>query len=184
MKLLKSLHFVALFFLSFKYLGPVNTEDGRSHSDVKTRIAMAKDAFNKRKELVTKGLSMKLKKRMVKVLVWPVVLYGCETLTLLQDEINRLQELEMWLWRGLEKIRWSDGISNDDVLTTVNEERCLIKIITRRKKNWIGHVLREDGLLRDVLDEIMVGKKRTSKPREGMRDDLEQAINNLKIRKR
>ena len=56
---------------------------------------MAKDAFNKRKELVTKGLSMKLKKRMVKVLVWPVVLYGCETWTLLQDEINRLQALDM-----------------------------------------------------------------------------------------
>ncbi len=90
----------------------------------------------------------------------------------------------MWLWRELEKIRWSDGISNYDVLTMVNEERCLIEIIARRKKNWIGHVLREDGLLRDVLDGIMVGEKRTSKPREGMIGDLEQAINNLKIRKR
>ena len=42
---------------SFKYLGSVITKDGRSHSDVKVRIAMAKDAFNKRKELLTKGLS-------------------------------------------------------------------------------------------------------------------------------
>ena len=65
---------------------------------------MAKEAFNKRKELSTKELSIRLKRRMVKVLVWPVVLYGCETLTLLQDEINRLQALEVWLWRGLEKI--------------------------------------------------------------------------------
>ena len=59
-------------------------EDGRSHSDVKVWIAMAKVAFNKRKELLTKGLSMTLKKRMVKVLVWPVVLCGYETWTLLQ----------------------------------------------------------------------------------------------------
>ena len=51
---------------SFKYLGSVMTEDGRSHSDVKVRIAMAKDAFNKRKELLIKGLSMTLKKKMVK----------------------------------------------------------------------------------------------------------------------
>ena len=79
----------------FKYLDSVITEDERSHCDVKTRIAMEKDAFNQRKELVTKGLSMKLKKRIVNVLVWPVVLYGCETWTLLQDEINRLQALEM-----------------------------------------------------------------------------------------
>src|SRR3989442_5105821 len=80
---------------SFKYLGSVITKDGRSHSDVKVRIAIAKDAFNKRKELLTKGLSRTLKKRMVKVLVWPVVLYGCETWTLLQDEINRLETLDV-----------------------------------------------------------------------------------------
>ena len=54
---------------SFKYLGSVITEDGRSHSDVKVCIAMAKDAFNKRKELLTKGLSRTLKKRMVKASV-------------------------------------------------------------------------------------------------------------------
>src|SRR5437867_8793438 len=101
---------------SFKYLGSVITEDGRSHSDViKVRIAMAKDAFNKRKELLTKGLSMTFKKRMVKVLVLPVVLYGCETWTLLQDEINRFEALGAWLWRGLEKIRWGDKIRNDEV---------------------------------------------------------------------
>src|SRR6266516_7746890 len=122
---------------SFKYLGSVITEDGRSHNDVKIRIAMAKDAFNKRRELLTKGLSMGLKKRMVKVLVWTVMLNGYETWTLLQDEINRLQALEMWLWRGLENIRWSDRISNDETLTIVNEKRCLIKTITRKKKKTI-----------------------------------------------
>ena len=73
---------------SFKYLGSVIMEDGRSHSDVNFRIAMAKDVFNKRKKLLTKGSSRILKKRMVKVLVWPVVLYGCETWTLLQDEMK------------------------------------------------------------------------------------------------
>jgi hypothetical protein len=55
---------------------------------------VAKDAFNKTKEFLTKGLSRTLKKRMVKVLVWPNVLYGCETWTLLHDEINRLEALE------------------------------------------------------------------------------------------
>src|SRR6266516_925172 len=63
----------------FKYLGSVITEDGRSHNDVKIRIAIAKDAFNKRKEILMKRMSMRLKKRMVKVVVWPLVLYVCET---------------------------------------------------------------------------------------------------------
>src|SRR5437899_7234628 len=98
---------------------------------------MAKDAFNKWKELLTKRLSRTLKKRMVKVLVWPVVLYGCETRTLLQDEINRLEALEVWLWRGSEKISWRDQIRNDEVSATVMEERCLIRTIRQRQKNWI-----------------------------------------------
>ena len=68
--------------------------------DVKRTIALAKDAFNQRKELLTKGLSKKLIKRMVKIVIWPVVLYGCETWTLLEEVIDRLQALEMWLWRG------------------------------------------------------------------------------------
>src|SRR5437899_2282062 len=118
---------------SFKYVGSVITEDGRSHSDVKVRIAMAKDAFNKRKELLTQGLSMTLKKRMVKVLVWPVVLYGCETWTLLQDEINRLEALEVWLWRGLEKISWRGKMHNDEVFARVMEERCMIRTIRQRQ---------------------------------------------------
>src|SRR6267154_1480777 len=80
-----------------------------------------KGAFNLRKELFTKGLSRILKKRMVKVLVWSVVLYGCEKRTLLQDEIKRLQTLEIWLWRVLEKISWRDKIRNDELLSMVNE---------------------------------------------------------------
>ena len=48
---------------SFKYLGSIITEDGRSDVDVKSRITMAKDAFNQRKELLTKGLSRTLKRK-------------------------------------------------------------------------------------------------------------------------
>ena len=53
---------------------------------------------------------------------------------MLQDEINRLQALEMWLWRELEKISWKDKIRNDEVLAMLNEERCLIRTITQRKE--------------------------------------------------
>src|SRR6267154_2586803 len=141
---------------------------------------MAKDAFNQRKELLTKGLGRTLKKRMVKVLVWPVVLYGCETWTLLQDEINRLQALEMWLWRGLEKISWSDKMKNEEVLKRVEEKSCLIRTISQRKKNWIGHMLRGDGLLRDVMERRMMGKRRQGQPRKGMITDIKEAIRDLK----
>ena len=156
----------------FKYLGSIISEDGRSLIDIKARIAMAKDAFNKRKELLTKGLSRALKKRMIKVLIWPVVLYGCETWTLLAAGIDKLEALEMWLWRKIEKVNWSDKVRNEVVLKRVDENRCLMRTIRQRKKNWIGHVLRGHGLMKDVLEGRMLGKRRVGKPRIGMIDDI------------
>ena len=55
----------------------------------------------------------------------------------------------------------------------VNEERYLIKTITQRQKNWIGHVLRGDGSLREVMEERVKGKKRSSKLRKGISDPKE-----------
>src|SRR6476469_375080 len=66
----------------FRYLGSLISEDSRCLDDVKTRIGMAKDAFNKRKELLTRSIRVDLRKRLVKTLVWPVVLYGCKTWTI------------------------------------------------------------------------------------------------------
>ena len=66
----------------FKHLGSIIEEEGRCLVDVKTRIGMAKNAFNNRKELLCRRMSKELKKKIVKTLVWPVALYGCETWTL------------------------------------------------------------------------------------------------------
>src|SRR6476469_9330817 len=65
----------------FRYLGSLISEDGRCLDDDKTRIGMAKDAFNKRNELLTRSIRVDLRKMLVKTLVWQVVLYGCETWT-------------------------------------------------------------------------------------------------------
>src|SRR6476469_9097243 len=92
----------------FRYLGSLISEDGKCFDDVKTRIGIAKDAFNKRKDLLTRSIRVDLKKRLVKTLVWPVVLYGCETWTMAQEEITRLNAFEMWIRRRLGKVSWMD----------------------------------------------------------------------------
>src|SRR6478736_6417392 len=92
----------------FRYLGSLISEDGRCLDNVKTRIGMAKDAFNKRKELLTRSIRVDLRKRLVKTFVWPVVLYGCETWTTRKEEINRLNAFEMWVWRRMGKVSWMD----------------------------------------------------------------------------
>ena len=59
----------------FKYLGAWTTDDGRCETEIKARIGMAKDAFSKRKELLTKGLHRVVKKKIVKAIVWSVALF-------------------------------------------------------------------------------------------------------------
>ena len=65
-----------------------------------------------------------------------------------------------------------DKRSNEQVLSSMNEKRSLIKTIWDRKKNWIGHVARGDGLMKLVLEGRMEGKRPRERPRMGMIDDL------------
>ena len=159
---------------TFKYLGVIMTENGSCIEEVKARIGMAKVAFNKTRELVTKGLKTELKKRLVKTLVWPVALYGCETWTMKQQIMDKLKAFEMWVWRRMQKVSWKDKKTNEEILSLVGEEICLMKTIIKRKKDWIGHVVRGDNLLKRVLEGRMEGKKPRGRPRMGMIDDLKE----------
>src|SRR6266853_53478 len=103
----------------FKYLGAIITENGRCDEEVRVRIGMAKEAFCKKKELLRKGFDRALRKRIVKTTIWPVALYACETWTLRKEEIRRLNSFEMWVWRRMENIRWTERKTNEKVLQTV-----------------------------------------------------------------
>ena len=129
---------------------------------------MAKEAFSKRRELLTKGLSLATKKKIIKTLIWSVALYGAETWTLKADVKRRLEALEMWIWRRMEKIPWTAHVSNEQVLTKVREMRQLLQKVVIRQKNWIGHVLRGDGLLRKVIEDKMEGKRTRGRKRKCM----------------
>ena len=83
----------------------------------------------------------------------------------------------------MERITWRDKIHNDEVFARVKEERCLIRTIRQRQKNWIGHVLRGEGLLRDVLEGKVKGKKRSGKLRKGMISVLKEAFGKKKDEK-
>ena len=156
----------------FKYLGSWITEAGRSIVEVKARIGMAKSAYTDRRELLTNRLSLPLKKKIVKTVIWPVLMYGCETWTMTKEVMRRIEACEMWLWRKMGKVKWSDRKTNEEVLQMVSEERSLLCKILSRKKNWIGYVLRGEGLLRDVMEGRMEGKRGRGRKRKSMLEEL------------
>jgi hypothetical protein len=80
----------------------------------------------------------------------------------------------VWLWRRIEKISWTDKITNEEVLERVGINRQLMNELRNRKKNWIGQnlILRGDDLLKEVIEGRIEGKRIRGRPRLGMLDDL------------
>jgi hypothetical protein len=120
---------------SFKYLGNILTNDGRCTCEIKRRIAMAKTAFNKKRTLFTSKLDLELRKKLVNCYVWSIALYGAETWTIRAVDRKHLESFEMWCWRRMEKISWTDHVRNVDVLLRVKEQRNILYEIRKRKAN-------------------------------------------------
>jgi hypothetical protein len=80
----------------------------------------------------------------------------------------------MWLWRRMEKISWTEKMTNEAVMKIIGEKQRMVAVIIQRKKNWIGHVVRGDGLLREVIEGKMDGKRSRGRPRIGMLDELKE----------
>ncbi|KDR09341.1 hypothetical protein L798_15108, partial [Zootermopsis nevadensis] len=138
-------------------------------------IAMAKAAFVKKRILLTSKLGLEMKKKLVKCYVWSVALYGAETWTLRKKEQKYLESFEMWCWRRIEKIRWTDRVTNEEVLRRVNEQRNILQAITRRKaNNWLGHIMRRNGLLSDIIEGQVEGKRGLGRRLIQLTDDLKQ----------
>jgi hypothetical protein len=72
---------------------------------------------------------------------------------------KQLKCFEMWCWRRMEKISWTDHVRNEDVLLRVKEQKNILHEINKRKANWIGHILLRNRLLRQVIAEKIKGYK-------------------------
>ncbi|XP_050421358.1 uncharacterized protein LOC126833839 [Adelges cooleyi] len=151
----------------FKYLGSIITDDGKSTKEIRSRIGQAKNTFLKKKKILTsKNMNIVTKKRLIKTYVWSVALYGSETWTINKKEKDMLEALEMWCWRKMQRISWTDRRSNEDILRTIDEKRTFIDIIKRRRWQMIGHTLRHGDELHSLIIEGMIeGTRSRGRPR-------------------
>ena len=105
-----------------------------------------------------------------------MAVYGAETWTLRATDQKCLVCFEMWCWRRMEKISWTDHVSNEEVLLRVNEQRNILHEIRKRKVNWIGHILRRNCLLQQIIEGKVKGQievtRRQGRRRKKLLDDL------------
>jgi len=164
----------------YKYLGSWVTEDGRCDLDVKSRIGMAKDVFWKHKQLLKGNINLKVKKRILQCYVFPVVKYSCKSWTLNKDLSRRINAFEQWCYRRLLKIKWTDKISNEEVLRRMNvEDLSLYNNIKKQKLSFAGHLLR--GSAGETALQILEGRMNSNiaqgRPRRMWIDDVKSWMN-------
>jgi hypothetical protein len=139
---------------------------------------MAKAAFNKKRTLFTSTLDLELRKKPVKCYVWGIAVYGAETWTLRAVDQKNLESFEMWCWRRMEKINWTDHVRNEDVLLRVKEHRNILHEIRKRKANWIRHILRRNCILQGFIKGKIQGgievTGRQGRKRRKLLDDVKE----------
>jgi hypothetical protein len=114
---------------------------------------------------MNKNLSLETRKKFIKAYVWSVMSYGSETWTLGRQEKKRMEAAEMWLWGRVNGTSWMDRKSNEEVLKEINEKRTILRVVEMRKVKLIGHLLRHNSFVTNIMEGRVLGKESRGRPR-------------------
>ena len=105
----------------FIFLGSRITADGDCSSEIKRRFLLGRKAMtNLDSMLKSRDVSLPTKVCLVKAMVFPLVMYGCESWTIKKGECQRIDAFELWCWRRLFRVRWTARKSNQSILKEIN----------------------------------------------------------------
>jgi hypothetical protein len=155
----------------FNCLGRITNGATRTR-ETKSRTVMTKAAFNKGKVLFTSKLDLNLRTKLVKCHIYSIVLCGAETWALLRVDQKCPESFEMWCWRRMDKISWTDRVRNEEVLRRVKEERNILHTMKGRKVNWIGHIFGRNCLLEHYIEGKIEERIEVTERRERGRKQL------------
>ena len=105
--------------------------------------------------LKSKDITLLTKVHLVKAMVFPVVMYGCESWTTKKAEHQRTDAFELWCWRRLLKVPWTARRSNQSILKEINSEYSLEGLMLKLKLQYFGYLMRRTNSLEKTL---MLGK--------------------------
>ena len=128
---------------------------------------------------------MPTKVRLVKAMVFPVVMHGCESWTVKKAERRRIDAFELWCWRRLLRVPWTARRSNQSILKEINPGISLEGMMLKRKLQYFGHLmLRVDSLEKTLMLGGIGGRRRRGRPRmrclDGITDLMDVNLSELR----
>ena len=157
----------------FVFLGALITEDGLCEKEVRRRIAMGKAAMGGLTSIwKDRGVTLETKVKLVKVLVFPIVLYGAETWTMRKHERRKIDAFELWCWRRVLRVSWMERKTNISIIESIKPEWTLESRVTKAALNYFGHVVRAGWMEDDMMLGRMNGARKRGRPRQRWLDTL------------
>ena len=158
---------------TFKYLGHTVTDNGKCDTEVRKRIEIARQKFLNIKGIqTTQNLTINTRKRLIKCYITSTLLYASETWTFNKELLNKISSFEMWMYRKMLKISYTDHVTNEEVLRRVGEKPSLTKNIVKRKLQYFGHIIRQDSLQKFLIEGKVDRKRGRGRPRRTWLSDV------------
>ena len=132
------------------------TVDGDCSHEIKRHLLLGRKAMtNLDSVLKSRDITLPTKVRIVKAMVFPVVIYGCESWTIKKAEHQRIDAFELWCWRRLLRVPWRARRSNQPMLKEISPEYSLKGLMLKLKLQYFDHLMRKANSLEKTL---MLGK--------------------------
>ena len=134
--------------------------------------------------LKSRDITLATKVHLVKAMVFPVVMYGCESWTIKKVERRRIDAFELWCWRRLLRVPWMARRSNESILKEIDPEYSLEGLMLKLKVQYFGHLMqRTDSLEKTLMPGNIEGGRRRGRQRmrwlNGITDAMDMSLNRL-----
>ena len=131
-----------VLYLFFIFLGSKITAAGDGSHEIKRCLILGRKAMtNIESILKSRDITLPTKVRLVKAMVFPVVLYGCESWTIKKAECRRINAFELWCWRRLLRVPWTARRSDQSILKEISPGCSLKGMMLKLKLQYFGHFM-------------------------------------------
>ena len=170
----------------FIYLGSKITADGDCSHEIKRRLLLGRKVMtNLDSILKSRDMTLPTKVHLVKAMVFPVVMYRCESWTVKKADCRRIDAFELWCWRRLLRVPWSARRSNQSILKEISPGCSLEGLMLKLKLQYFGHLMRRvDSLEKTLMLGGIGGRRRRGRQRmrwlDAITDLMDMSLSELR----